>query len=377
MRFEIEEITLGQLPSGDDLTSRLFRFREGNGRKAWLQANVHGGEVQGNLVILELLERLSDLTIHGEIALLPMANPLGLTQAATSSGRYDLTTGLNFNREYQLPFEVPAGEDDWRIDIDAFARNHLASDDAEIFDDFRHDLREAWVRFAEQAETAEHRFVAELQSRSCDADLFLDLHTGDRSPRYLFVFDSNVEGARYLGSPHNLLMEDSKFGGAGDEAHFHPWYALREALAAYDRRVTIPVESFTVELGPLDQLDEESASRAADDIVNYLTYHGIVDGEAELREMRRYACRQEDYISIKAPAGGLVSWQKEPGDHVRKGEVVAELISFREIENLATISRARTLLTAPADAIILNQHHHAMVSRGTTLFKLMTNVNEL
>lgn len=379
MRFSIEDIELGQLPSGDSLTSRVFRFSGRPGRKVWMQANVHGGEVQGNLVIFELLQRLSAETIHGEIALVPMANPLGLAQAATASGRYDHTTGLNFNREYKLAFRVGPGEteEDWRVDIDAFARNQMATSDAGVVERFRDELRKAWSRFLSEAETAEDRFAAELQSRSFDADLFLDLHTGDRSPRYLFVFDSNVEGARYLGSSHNLLMEDSKFGGAGDEAHFHPWYALKEAFARYDRDFRIIVESYTVELGPLNVLDEQTASQAADDIMNYLRYHGVVEGEAELREMKRHACRQEDYISIKAPHGGLVSWQKDPGEHVRAGEVVAELISFRSIQDLATINSARTLVTAPADAIILNQHHLAMVSRGTTIFKLMTNVTEL
>ncbi|HEY1229189.1 MAG TPA: succinylglutamate desuccinylase/aspartoacylase family protein, partial [Ramlibacter sp.] len=79
----------------------------GSGKKVYIQASLHADEVPAMLVATFLRRELDRLEeqgrIHGQIILVPAANPLGLAQAVHGApfGRYDLSTGVNFNRAYK------------------------------------------------------------------------------------------------------------------------------------------------------------------------------------------------------------------------------------------------------------------------------------
>src|SRR5690349_21184833 len=79
----------------------------GSGKKVYIQASLHADEVPPMLVAHFLrreLERLDgDGRIHGEVILVPAANPIGLSQVVHGMplGRFDLGTGVNFNRGFR------------------------------------------------------------------------------------------------------------------------------------------------------------------------------------------------------------------------------------------------------------------------------------
>jgi len=79
----------------------------GSGKKVYIQAAIHADEVPAMLVghlLRAELERLdAEGRVKGEIILVPAANPLGLSQVLHGApfGRYDLSTGTNFNRAYR------------------------------------------------------------------------------------------------------------------------------------------------------------------------------------------------------------------------------------------------------------------------------------
>src|SRR5215472_15596053 len=72
--------------------------------KAYLQAAIHADEIPGMLVMHHLLPLLDAAAAAGEIAgeliVVPVANPIGLSQSinGTHLGRFDLAGGGNFNR---------------------------------------------------------------------------------------------------------------------------------------------------------------------------------------------------------------------------------------------------------------------------------------
>ena len=87
----------------------VLRFgAAGAGRKAYLQAGLHADEFPGMLVLRILAGHLAEAEahggVHGEILLVPQANPIGLAQTETTfvSGRIDNATGENFNRNYPI-----------------------------------------------------------------------------------------------------------------------------------------------------------------------------------------------------------------------------------------------------------------------------------
>jgi len=77
-----------------------------NNKKVYIQSSLHADEIPGMLVIQYLREYLlkleSEHAIEGEIVLIPIANPIGLDQEihGVAFGRFDLASGINFNRAY-------------------------------------------------------------------------------------------------------------------------------------------------------------------------------------------------------------------------------------------------------------------------------------
>ena len=70
-----EVMHVGEMASGAALTVPVYRIK-GNeqGPDVYIQANMHGAEVQGNAVIFQLLEQLKTLELNGSITLVPYAN---------------------------------------------------------------------------------------------------------------------------------------------------------------------------------------------------------------------------------------------------------------------------------------------------------------
>ena len=57
----ISTIDLFKLASGDVLSLQVYKFRGTSGKKAYIQANLHGAEIVGNGVIQQLIEFLTAL----------------------------------------------------------------------------------------------------------------------------------------------------------------------------------------------------------------------------------------------------------------------------------------------------------------------------
>ena len=73
---------VGEMASGAKLTVPVYSFESEQGSaeniapNVYIQANMHGAEVQGNAVIFQLLELLKNCDINSNITLVPYANPV-------------------------------------------------------------------------------------------------------------------------------------------------------------------------------------------------------------------------------------------------------------------------------------------------------------
>ena len=79
---------------------------EQDGPRLYLQSGVHGAELQGHLVIQELIKQLPDLLHKGSVTCIPCANPIGLNHkiGEFTAGRYHPVSRENWNRNYlELP----------------------------------------------------------------------------------------------------------------------------------------------------------------------------------------------------------------------------------------------------------------------------------
>lgn len=323
MRSEIHA-----LPAASAGTTRLLRslhFGTGqSGRKAYIHAALHADEVPAMLVAQHLRRRLLALEaqglITGEVLLLPLANPVGLSQDLQGAhfGRFDAATGLNFNRAYRhltqalIPRLEPLLGQDGEINKQLVRREALA-------------LLADW-----QPQTETEALKQLLQRLAMDADVVLDLHCDHQAVMHLYAGTPLEAPARELGAllgAQALLLARASGDDPFDETISRIWWELAEHFAG---RFPIPQACFaaTVELRGETETDHGLAASDAQALLAFLQRQGLIEGPP-LLPLPAERCEPtplEGVEPLTAPHAGLLVFAKAPGDWVEAGDLVAELI---------------------------------------------------
>ncbi|PZP29355.1 MAG: succinylglutamate desuccinylase [Roseateles depolymerans] len=310
------------------------------GAKAYIQASLHADELPGMLVAHHLRQRLDALEaagrIHGEIVLVPMANPIGLSQHLLHAhlGRFELTTGENFNRHYPEQTEAIARLVEPQLGDDA--RHNVAV--------LRQALRRAVL--AAPADTELQSLRRTLLGLSCDADVVLDLHCDAQALMHLYTetpcWPACEPLARFLGARLTLLAQESG-DSPFDEACSQVWWKWAEH---FGQRFPIPQAclSVTVELRGATDVTHELAAQDAANILDFLQWRGLIGGEPltpppAVGDARPLA----GCMPIKAESAGVLTFLKQVGDTVRTGEVLAHVID--------PVTGQVSELTSPVDGL--------------------------
>lgn len=356
---------MGEMASGAKLTVPVY-YLKGNsaGPSVYIQANMHGAEVQGNAVIYQLLELLQSIKLNGDITLVPYANPVGCNHknGEYTLGRFDPITGVNWNRMYH--FDESA--------IVSFAHQHKSSDSETIHKNFQSALIEqidTKLDHNQYGLTTGQRIAYQLQRMAHQSDLVLDLHTGPISSKHLYCPEYAIESAKYFNIPHTILIPN-QFAGAMDEATFCPWWSLKQAFASLGREFLIEHrESFTVELGSQEQIDLDEAKIDALSILTYLQYKGAIEApniQPEL--MTRYVCYLQDYKAYYSPMGGMVDYLAEFGKPLPAGESLAQILRMDNYGDGNPLHQ----ITLDHEVIPILHFASASVNQGTELYKVFS-----
>ncbi|MCL1046634.1 M14 family metallopeptidase [Shewanella electrodiphila] len=365
------QVELGELATGQALTAPLFSFKGSDSAapSVYIQANVHGAEVQGNAVIYQLMTLLESYTILGDIRCLPLANPLGINQKSGefTLGRFDPITGVNWNREYYEHADIISNIPQW-------CELNQGLSDAELVAAFRELLtRSCQQRIANSwGISTGHRLAVTLQSMAHDADIVLDLHTGPKSAKHLYCPEYDVEAAGFFSIPFSLIIPNG-FGGAMDEAAFYPWWQLQQYCATQQRQFDVPVAAFTLELASQERIDMADAKEDALGILAYLSHRGVIEEKVLPAEMPRWGCYLKDYKKFHAPKAGLVEYCAEVGKPLAAGEPLVTLLRLDQYGS----EQALTSVSLPCDCVPVLHFASASVHQGTELYKVMTNVFEI
>lgn len=351
------------LPAAHAGTQRQLRSlhfgRRQSGRKAYLQASLHADEVPPMLVAQALIPRLQALeaagAIEGEIVLVPLANPIGLSQELQGSalGRFDLATGVNFNRHFRhLTDEVERAVEPL-LGADATINTRL----------IRHSLRQqlgAW-----QPTTETEALKHQLQWLAHDADVVLDLHCDNQAVVHLYVGTPQVEPARplagYLGAQallHTAIAGDEPF----DETLARLWWELASRFEGRHPIDPLGCVGITVELRGETDVSHTLANQDADGLLAYLQWLGHIAGEAPPTGTACEATPLEGVEPVTAPCAGIVVFAKAPGDWVLSGELVVEIID--------PVTDERTPLHARASGRCFARTARRYASRGMRLAKI-------
>jgi uncharacterized protein len=329
------------LPAASPGTNReivSFHYGRTGGRKAYLQASLHADELPGMLVAHHLRQQLEQLEkegrILGEIVVVPVANPIGIGQAIQGDafGRFDLGSGINFNRGYQhlTPRlkETLAGK-----------LGHDAGENIRL-------VRREALRLLEETPAWTETEVMKkiLLTLAVDADIALDLHCDQEAVMHLYTGTPLAERimplAALLGAQVVLTARESG-DDPFDEACSRTWWEMAEHIGA-GTPLPCACLSATVELRGETDVRHDYARQDAEALVAFLMHEGLIQGSVakspQAGEPRHEAsplplplplCEPtplEGVDPLVAPHGGLLVFMREVGEVVEKDAVIAEVI---------------------------------------------------
>lgn len=335
MHPEITVLPLLHMASGDVLQLQYYRFVGAQpGKTVYLQSNLHGAEIVGNQVMQQLIERLQTVapeTLHGEIRLVPVCNPIGVNTRAHhfSSGRFNPYNGRDWNRIFW------DCEDAHAIAAD-FAKAHLESDRATIQQAYRQQILYHFQAELEALQRPEgvpvHEcYRTQLQHLALDADVVIDLHSsGNQGLVYVYYLRDRESSIPYFDLDFAILL-DRFDGNAFDESFINPWLALEQAFAELGRSLRFDVEAWTLELGTGMKADAIAVERGLQGILNYLRYQGVLQDQAAKRHAPVPLTRASQLKKYYATAGGFVKNRVALGAWVQSGDVLYELVSFNKL----------------------------------------------
>lgn len=337
----------------------MWRFGEPGARpKAYIQAGLHADELPGMLVLRNLREALDEKAargeIVGEIVVVPVCNPIGLSQTKGGYlvGRVDEATDRNFNRGYP--------------DLCALVQEKVSSKLGDDADENVRIIRKAMRKKVSAIEPADAYETMQkiLFHESCDSDIVLDVHADNEAQLHLYTGTVNWPEAKDLAAELDaraVLLSDESGGEPFDESNGHAWVKLGEAFP--DKPIPQACLSATVELRSNNSVSTDEARRDASALLRFLTRRGLVAGE--VGAVPRLLC---DAFPLRAmqqprsPTEGLVVYKARLGDTVRTGDVLAEIIP--------PLGGEPSEVLAETDGILFARHDQRWAWEGKVIGKV-------
>jgi hypothetical protein len=349
-------------PPDSSTPSQLTSFHyglPGTGKKVYIQAALHADEVPGMLVAQFLRTELAALEaagkIVGEIILVPAANPLGLAQAIHGApfGRFDLTTGTNFNRAYKHVAD----------DLKQSLEGQLGSDAAANVALIRAHARTSVANW--KPATDAEALKKTLLGLAIDADIVLDLHCDNEAVLHIYagtpLADAAAPLAAYMGA-HALLLALAAGEEPFDEACSRLWWDLQ---AHFGPAFPIPPAcmSVTVELRGEMDVNYDFARTDARALLNYLAHAGVLETTPDpLPASICQATPLEGVEPLAAPHAGIVVFLKNLGDRVQAGDAIADLVD--------PVSGSTTTLRTTYEGVFFARTAHRHLLRGMAVGKI-------
>lgn len=353
--MKTETVPLAGPSPGTTRSLTRHHWGQGDARpKVYLQGGLHADEMPGPLALYHLMALLDEAEaegrITGHIVVVPLANPIGLSEWLLHKpvGRRDLEGAQNFNRGYP--------------DLAALAGGALAG---KLGADAAANVRAIRKAFAESlADLRPETEVDELRLRliegSFDADHVLDLHCDHHAVMHHYTSSAQAGIGELLGRAVGsklALIADLSGGNAFDEAHTAPWRDLRARFP--DHPIPDPCFATTLEYRGQQDVSDPLALADAEGLMAFISAVGaIIDGPQLLHPPAETA-PLAGAVEFFAPIGGIVSWITVPGDRVEEGQVLGHITD--------AALRRRLPITAPTTGLLFRQELWTSCLKGQGL----------
>lgn len=313
---------------GCQKTLTSFRFGTPGARpKVYIQASLHAEELPGMLAahhlrpLLEAAEAAG--TLQGEVIVVPVANPIGLAQRVDHKpmGRFELDSSENFNRHYPdfAKLLTPAVLDAMGED----AATNVALVRQAIGNYLRH-----WQPTTELASLRR-----QLLTLSHDADFVLDLHCDCEGVVHFYTDEvcwAQMAPLAHLLGSRAILLAMGAGGAAFDECLSAVWWQLSESLAQTGQAKPLPQSCYSVTIELRGELDVSHALAHTDAhaIYAFLQLQSVIacDSPPPLPAPLCDPTPLAGSETLKAPAPGVIVFAAQPGQMMKTGDLVAEVI---------------------------------------------------
>ena len=361
----IHHVLRGDSP-GKSIELNGFRFGDSDApHKVYLQAALHADEQPGILLLSHLIPLLQQAEDRGHLAatfvVFPMVNPVGMQniEYGIHQGRFDVASGVNFNRDWPDLYAAighdigdhlgQCGETN-TLQIRQAIRNWLQQQPA-------HDLSQR------------HRQLIMLEA--CDADYVFDIHCDNEAIAYIFCSphcaDAMGSLAGWLGAGAVLTAEDSG-GGSFDEIWTLPFSRAQQDFPGLP--IDNPVVSCTLEMRGRYDVFDGVAERDSRALMSFFQERGLVAEDPTGKPSPAPAPTPLNATELlRVRQAGLLAYQVNLGDTVRKGEVVAELLL---LDGPDAFTR-RIQITAGTSGRIISRSEYKYVWPGCCIAKIVCN----
>ena len=328
-----------------------------------LQAALHADEQPGTMALHHLLPMLRDADAAGQLnahfTIFPSVNPLGLANYALRHhiGRYDIETGINYNRRWPDLYPLIAPSIAGRLGPDPKANVAVIRA-----------ATTAWID-AQQPGTAIQQLRLLILRSAAAADIVLDLHCDDDSLKHIFTSPELMPGlqdlADWMGVAATLTAQDSG-GGSFDEVLPSLFRKAQQAHPGHP--VPAAVEAATLEYrGRADSFDAIGQADAAA-LFGFFAGRGLISADPGVRPAPAPGPTPFEATEVlRTDAPGLLAYRVELGDRVSKGQPIADLIATDGPEAFM----ARRPIVAGTDGFVLSRLAGKYVRRGASIAKLV------
>jgi predicted deacylase len=272
---------------------------------------------------------------------------------ATHQGRFEFSSGKNFNRDFPEMTEAVAPLLEGKLGDDADANIAL----------IRRAMADVLADMPPPTSELDGLRRLLLQ-HACDAEVVLDLHCDFESIMLLYAMPQNWPRLRSLatrlGAGAALLAEGAG-GSAFDEACAIPWLRLAELFPEAD--IPLACVATTIELRGMADTEREPCVDSTEAILGYLAEQGLISGDwpappPNCCEATPFAGAQYAY----APHPGVVSFLQPLGARVRVGDPLFEVLD--------PLTDRHSIVRASTDGILYARERLRFAQPGLWLAKV-------
>jgi len=370
-------IPVKTLPSGAVLNLDCYTITGTRpGPTVYLQASLHGAEIQGQGVLYYLMQYLLSHEFAGQIIMIPQANPMAVNhkELTHTLGRYNPLSGNNWNRCY-----VDLAKD-LNFDFKAWAKAHQNLPAAAL----RAAFKSAWQQSLNDFKanpygmSDDRALCATLQSIACRADYVIDLHAAINGTYYLYAAEDDPLAAAWP-LPY-IIRIPYVFAGALDEASFMPWFHLKKALHDLGKDLTTELSfaSYTVELGSEECFSAAQSQKDLNYLLSFLHQIGTIFEKAPAPlAAKTYQSQLANFKTYYAPTSGLVDFAAAPGTIVPAGAPLAHFLAWPERTTVEAFQQELPTLQALKTAAVLNHSNSNLAVQGQELIQVLEELEEV